>query len=62
MAAVNLLRNALQRKPRSDLLEHYSDPHLYHPGPDYLYTSPDLSRFGQEPGIGVEYTLERLIH
>jgi hypothetical protein len=43
--AVNLFRNALQRKPRSDLFEHYLGPHLYHPGSHYIYTTPDPDRF-----------------
>jgi hypothetical protein len=43
--AVNLFRNALQRKPRSDLFEHYLGPNLYHPGSHYIYTTPDPDRF-----------------
>jgi hypothetical protein len=43
--AVNLFRNALLRKPRSDLFEHYIGPNLYHPGSHYIYTTPDPDRF-----------------
>ena len=43
--SVNLFRNALQRQPRSDLLEHYLGPNLYHPGSHYIYTTPDPSQF-----------------
>jgi energy-coupling factor transporter ATP-binding protein EcfA2 len=41
---INLLRNALKGQPRSDLLEHYLGPHLYHPGSHYMYTTPDPDR------------------
>src|ERR1700761_4326451 len=43
--SVNLFRNALERKRRSDLLDHYVRPPLYHPGSHYIYTTPDPSRF-----------------
>jgi hypothetical protein len=43
--SVNLFTNALERKPRSDLLDYYLVPHLYHPGSHYIYTTPDPSRF-----------------
>jgi hypothetical protein len=36
--AMNLFRNALQRKPRLDLLEHYIEPHRYNSGSCYVYT------------------------
>jgi hypothetical protein len=42
--AVNLFRNALQRRPQSDLLKHYIEPHLYHPGSYYMYTTPEPDR------------------
>jgi hypothetical protein len=42
--AVNLFRNALEGKPRSDLLDQYLGPHLYLPGSHYIYTTPDPSR------------------
>jgi hypothetical protein len=42
--AVNLFRSALQGKPRSDLVEHYLGPNLYHPGSHYIYTNPDPDR------------------
>jgi hypothetical protein len=42
--AVNLFRNALKGQPRSDLLQHYVGPHLYHPGSHYMYTTPDPDR------------------
>ena len=42
--AVNLFRNALKGQPRSDLLDHYLVPHLYHPGSHYIYTTPDPDR------------------
>jgi len=41
---VNLFRNALQRPPQSDLLNHYIGPNLYHPRSHYMYTSPDPDR------------------
>jgi hypothetical protein len=42
---INLFRNALQRKPRSDLFGHYIGPNLYQPGSHYIYTTPDPQRF-----------------
>ena len=38
--SVNLFRNALERKPRSDLLDHYVRPHLYHPGSQSTRSNP----------------------
>jgi hypothetical protein len=47
--AVNPFRNALQRKPRSDLFEHHIGPDLYHLGPYYMYKPrPEGSAKNQE--------------
>jgi hypothetical protein len=43
--SLNLFRNALERKPRSDLLEHYIVPNLYRPGEHYIYTTPDANQY-----------------
>jgi hypothetical protein len=43
--SLNLFRNALERKPRSDLLERYIGPNLYRPGEHYMYTTPDAKRY-----------------
>ena len=56
------VQECFQRKLRLDLLEHYIEPHLYNPGSCYVYTQISTRGFGQEPAIGVEHVLERLIH
>jgi hypothetical protein len=43
--SVNLFRNALERQPRSGLLDHYIGPNLYQPGSHYIYTTPDTNRY-----------------
>jgi hypothetical protein len=42
---INLFRNALERQPRSDLLDQYIGPSLYQPGSHYIYTTPDPNRY-----------------
>src|SRR5436190_13945469 len=51
--SVNLF-SALERPPKSDLLELYLWENLYRPGSHYIYVTPDPSRYGSadwQPGL-----------